>query len=389
MSSPPISCPIVQVPEVVPCDASELDELVVFLESDASVLETRTFARGTFLPNGRLDLCKQSVGPLGCARLTSALRANSQVKSVLLGTDAIGDEGAFSFARLIESNPHLEVVYLGCNGITARGAKELARVLESNASVKGLWLKRNPIGDEGVLALAKMLRHNPTLEILDVVNCGFSSEAFGRFAAILRDENRSLKRLYAGGNGAPPALFLAECLDLNPALEGLLLNVGTLGNRGAAFLGEALARNTTLRELGLGSNGIGLEGLSALCSSLAGNQTLESLDLSRAASQTVLGAAGNDFSTGGQVLAAMLRRNTSLRRVNLRGTKLGQDDLKSVFEAAALHPRLVELLVDAPLSEGVKERLRFNRAQHGDWSGDAGVSLIKSVYRTGIKAGSL
>jgi hypothetical protein len=385
MSSIPINCPIVRVPEVVPCDASELDELVAWLESDASAEETRVFARGTFLPDGRLDLCKQGVGPLGCARLTGALKTNSRVKSVLLGTDAIGDVGASSVARLIESNLHLEVIYLGCNGISSRGAGELARVLESNSSVKGLWLKRNPIGDDGLLALAQMLRCNTTLEVLDVVNCGFGGEAFARLVATLRDENRTLKRFYAGGNGAPPALFLAECLNISPALEGLFLNASALENRGAKFLGKALSRNRALRELGIGSNGIGLEGLSALCDGLAVNQTLESLDLGRAASQTVLGAAGNDFQNGGELLAAMLRCNTSLHRLNLRGTKLGQSDLEPIFEVATLHPRLVELLVDAPLPVDLKQRLDSNRTHYGHWAGDAGASLIKSVYRTARK----
>ncbi|BCM88608.1 hypothetical protein IAD21_00442 [Abditibacteriota bacterium] len=379
--SPAISCPVVRVPHVVPCESAELDGLVAFLESDASIEDVRAFARGTILPDGRLDLCKQSVGPLGCARIVSALQRNSRIKSVLLGTDAIGDEGVFAVARLVEANAQLEVVYLGCNGITERGAGELARVLRDNTSVKGLWLKRNPIGDGGLMALAEMLRHNTSLQIIDTVNCGATTEGFAALCCALRDHNRTLKRLYLGGNGELPAALLSEMLSHNTALEGLFLNVGALGDAGAVELSRGVERSTSLRELGIGSNGIGRDGLRALCARIGTHATLEVLDLGRAASQTVLGAHPNDFSGGGELIAAMLRANRTLRRLNLRGTKLSGADLVPIFEAASPHPCLSELLVDAPLPQNTKARLALNRTTSPAVK-ESGIELIKSVYRT-------
>ncbi|RYX82398.1 ribonuclease inhibitor [bacterium] len=379
--SPEISCPVVRVPSVVPCDVAELDELIAFLESDASADEVRAFARGTVLPDGRLDLCKQSVGPLGCARIVSALQGNSRIKSVLLGTDAIGDEGAFEVARLIEANPRLEVVYLGCNGITERGVGELARVLKENNSVKGLWLKRNPIGNGGMKALGDMLSHNTTLEILDVVNCGFGDSGFSEVCEALGQSNRSLKRLYIGGNGELSSWALAEMLSQSTSLEGLYLNVGALGDTGAWEVARGVKRSSSLRELGVGSNGIGLEGLKALCVALSEHATVESVDMGRAASQTVLGAKANDFSGGGPLVADMLRVNKTLRRLNLRGTKLGMADFAAIFGAASSHPTLSELMVDSPLSGEVKARLALNWAALPAQS-ESGVQLIRSVYRT-------
>lgn len=386
MSSPLIQCPVVRVPEVVPCDQSELDELVAFLESDASIEDAITFARGTLLPDGRLDLCKQSIGPRGCARLAESLKDNSRVKSVLLGTDAIGDEGAHSVARLIEDNPNLEVVYLGCNGISGRGTEELSRVLETNSSVKGLWLKRNPIGDEGMFALGQMLRSNTTLETLDIVNCGFGASAFEKLCTVLRDSNRTLKRFYAGGNGLAQqsALALVEVFGFNAVLEGLYLNVNALGDQGARLLAVAIRNNETLRELGVGSNGIGSDGLKALCEAIPKQVALEVLDLGRAASQTVLGAQPNDFCDGGEMLALMLRQNKTLRRLNLRGTKLHARDFKAIFEAAAHHPTLQELQLDAPLADDVKAQLKGNREVNPPIRA-LSVELIKSVYRAATK----
>ena len=379
MLQPPISCPAVRVPAVVPCEPRELDELVAFLESDAPIEAVRAFARGTLLPDGRLDLCKQSVGTAGCARIVAALAGNSRVKSVLLGTDAIGDEGAFAVAELIENNPNLEVVYLGCNNIGATGARELARVLADNSSVRGLWLKRNPIGDGGVAALAAMLQTNAHLQILDIVNCGFGAAAFADLCETLRIENRTLTRLYAGGNGLDEvgAAHLNEVLNANSMLQSLFLNASALGDEGARLLVENLKSNSGLRELGLGSNDIGLVGLRALAENTA---QLQSLDLGRAASQNALGARGNDFADGGELCAALLH-NSRLQRLNLRGTRLKTDDFAPVFLAAAQHSTLCELQLDAPLSADVKANLARNRAATPPVSA-SGVELIQSVYRT-------
>ena len=379
--SPPISCPVVRVPEVVPCESAELDELVAFLESEAGIEEERAFMRGTLLPDGRLDLCKQSVGAQGCARIVSALQFHPWVKSVLLGTDAIGDEGALAVAGLIETNPRLEVVYLGCNGISESGVAELSRSLQSNTSVKGFWLKRNPIGDGGMRSLGTMLQENTNLSILDVVNCGFGPQGLTALCQSLRDGNRALKRLYLGSNGSLSAQLLRDMLAANPVLEGLFLNVGALGDAGASELARGVGQSHSLRELGAGSNGIGLLGLKALCATLSDGSRLEVLDLGRAASQTVLGAQGNDFRGGGAIIGEMLRSNRSLRRLNLRGTKLSGIDLEPVFDAVARHPKMGELMVDVPLRPDVKARLADNRKEE-PLQAEGGVQLIKSVYRT-------
>ena len=388
MSQPLVSCPIVRVPDVVPCDQGELDELVAFLRSDAPVEAARAFARGTLLPDGRLDLCKQSVGAPGCARIAQALRGNSRVKSVLLGTDAIGDEGADCVAHLIENNAHLEVVYLGCNNIGARGARRLAHVLEGNTSVQGLWLKRNPIGDDGLLALGQMLARNTHLQTLDVVNCGFGENAFARFCDSM-GRSQTLRRFYAGGNGLGQrsAQSLLDSLGGSTAnsqsrLNALLLNTNDLGDVGARALALLMSQKPKLlRELGLGSNALTLRGLSELSEVLGSNTTLEVLDLGRAVSQTVLGARGNDFAGGGAIIAALLRSNGGLRRLNLRGTKLRNSDFALIFEAVLEHPKLCDLKLDVPLNNNVQAHLARNSAAQ-PLDEETGVALIKSVYRT-------
>src|SRR5262245_24255087 len=113
-------------PDFVPCDPAELTPLLEFLSRGEAPGERRTFPRGTLLPGGRLDLCKQCIGPEGAQAVTAALRDNAHVVHVLFGADGIGDEGARAVAGLAWANPGLKTVYLGCNYITADGARDLA-----------------------------------------------------------------------------------------------------------------------------------------------------------------------------------------------------------------------------------------------------------------------
>src|SRR3954465_538020 len=110
-----IHCPIKGVQSITPCPAEEVEPLLDFLRSNAPAAEMRHFPRGIVTPDGRLDLCKQDLGPEGCRCIIAALKGNVHVRSILLGTDAIGDSGADAVAGLVGENEHVEILYLGCN----------------------------------------------------------------------------------------------------------------------------------------------------------------------------------------------------------------------------------------------------------------------------------
>ncbi len=388
LEAPEVCCPVVHVPDVAACDVEELRPLLDFLRSHAAgavVAEPVFFPRGAILPGGRLDACKQSLGPGGARHLARALEGCSDIRAILLGTGAIGDEGAQDVARLIERNPNLETIYLGCNAITARGVQVLARAIEPSPNVRGLWLKRNPIGSAGVAFVAQMLKGNRALDTLDIVNCGFEASALSPLCDVLQRWNRTLHRLYIGSNGLglAQAAELGCVLQSNSSLEALLLNANHLGNEGARELSWGLARNSWLLELGLGSNGLSARGLKPLCQAVATHPALEALDLGRAASETALGAPGNDLGAeGAALIATMLRQNRSLRRLNLRGTGIRRHEAAQVLEAATQHPVLSDLQMDGPLSPQARENLARNRQSRGEWSAADEVQAIRSVYRT-------
>jgi len=291
MNPPKTRCPHVHVSEVDYCSEAELTPLLLALRESRT--EQTEFPRGTLLENGRLDLCKQSVGPAGSNLVGDALKGNTEVRALLLGTNGLGDEGAIGLAERLLEDPNgsaLETLYLGCNGIGVDGAEALRNALQSNHGIRSLWLKRNPLGDAGVSVIADLLKTTNSLEVVDLVNCGMGDDGLDELLAAVA-ANRSLRALYLSGNGLLPKAgpTLAEAASQNPGLEYLYLDANLLGDDGASALAEA-----DVVGLGLASNGIGAIGIQSLMQS-----RVEALELGYTRSTPAMGASPNAFGDQG------------------------------------------------------------------------------------------
>lgn len=377
-----IACPLRGPQAFEPCDAAEIAPLIEFLESGEEIKTEREFPRGTLLPDGRLDLCKQGLGPEGCRRLVDALSGNDQVKSLLLGTDGIGDEGAKSVSKLIAKNGNLEILYLGCNNITSEGVKALTDELAQNDKMRGLWLKRNPLGDRGVEQVAMMLTKNQSIRVLDLVHTGIGTRGLETLLNAIRLRG-GIDRLYLSGN----ALSALDAESIKEKLAGqdvqaLLLGTNRLGDSGALEIADFIRQTQRACDIGLASNGItdvgGLEILAAAEEvGLTGG-----LDLSHARSTKVLGAQSNRFGERfADGVAEFLRSNPPLRRLNIQGTGISQEDRSRILSAMSENEMLFALNLDGGLSEQVKRRLDSNRQNAGGRTFDEDVRLIRSVYR--------
>ncbi len=345
------------------------------------------FPRGTIMEDGRLDLCKQALGPAGCRMVTDALAQNQAVVSLLLGTDGIGNAGAADVARLAERNPTIEVLYLGCNRISAEGVAPLADVLSAAASsVTGLWLKRNPLGAEGAKRLAEMLKINTSLRTLDLVNTRLGYDGLAALAEALTHSNNTIERLYLGGNffGPEEAPLLADIVRFTPRLKALLLNVSFLGDAGAALLAPALAESR-LEELGLASSGIRLDGAALLFQAAAAHPTLTHLDLGYSVSTRVLGASANAHGDAVAVHAAhFLAGNPGLRHLDLRGGGFTGEGTQRLADALEHNTHLISLPLDGKLNPVLQQHLQRNRALAAEPPASVcrDVALTRSVYRT-------
>ena len=379
-----VHCPVTKSYHSADEVLSEIAPLVEFLEKSRPAAADLTFPRGTVTADGRLDLCKQSIGIEGCALVSEALKENRTINAILYGTDGIGDAGAAKVAELIDENENLETVYLGCNGIGADGARSLAESLERNRSVRGLWLKRNPLGAEGARRLAQMLRKNSTLKVLDLVNTALEREGLDAILKVLIEENRSLKKIYLSGNriDAAQAERLRELLIANDSLETLMLSVNALKDEGARLVADGLRENAALTQLSLASNGISATGGVYLLESLSENRVLRHLDLGYAVSTRVLGAERNAFGDRfAPFCRDFLKTNKALRHLDLVNTGIGQTGLRMIEEGVLENYELGVLKVNGRLSAEAKNRLASN-AQNAPGAVSRELQAIRSVYRT-------
>jgi Ran GTPase-activating protein (RanGAP) involved in mRNA processing and transport len=396
-ASPPISCPAIWVPEIEPCPSTELEPLIEWLSSAAPIRQPTTFVRGTALPDGRLDLCKQSLGVEGAVRVLRAFDGSTFVRSLLLGTDGLGDVGAAAVATLIRERraPALRTLYLGCNRIELAGVEALAEALADPSSpVRALWLKRNLVGPRGAAVLAKMLRAQPALELLDLTNSGLGDAGVEPIVAALRDQvtqPRGLARLLIGGNGIGPcgAMRLGELLAVTPHLRELGLAVSRLGDAGARALANGLARNHSLERIDLASCAIGPEGLAAIVDALRTHPRSTELSLGTTPSTTALGERDNDLRDriGAELLAGWLAEDPPLRRLDLVGSGIRSAGALCLLDALATNTNLVDLQLGKHVARRIKRRLRA-RLEHNaavrpfDASPPPHVAAILSVYRS-------
>ncbi|MEV4414484.1 gala protein [Catellatospora sp. NPDC049609] len=373
--SNPVRCPAIAHPEVGLADPADFDALLARLSEPGEVTGTEDFPRGTLQPDGRLDLCKQGLGPQAAARVVQAAVRFPHATHLLLGTNGLGSDGARAVADALAPGHHVQTVYLGCNRIDADGAGALADRLAGDRTVRALWLKRNPIGDAGVSRLCAALSGNTTLRTLDLVNTGLTRHGLAELAGTLAARETPLERLFLGGNGLrPDAVPALAAIVREGGVRELYLAANHLGDAGAAALAEAVAGLPMT--LGLGGNGLTPAGVAALAARLS---AWRALDLARPPSERALGALPNTVADEGAAALAAALPGSRLRRLDLRFTGITGRGAKLLLAALSDDLPLRYLGING----GVPRRLRRLAGAtlgpveqpHPD------ISAIASVYR--------
>ncbi|QDT43722.1 Leucine Rich repeats (2 copies) [Gimesia alba] len=383
-----VYCPVGN--EFSPCDPSEVQPIVAHLRQNQPVPEQLIFTRGSHLPDGRVDLCKQCVGPEGTKLVAAAVEANEHTRHLLMGANGMGNIGAQAISEAIRKSKTLQTVYLGCNRIEAEGATELAQAISDSPSVRALWLKRNPIGFEGARQIADMLKRNSQIRTLDLVHTKIGSQGVRLIARTLATEKTAVELLYLGGNEieTDDADVLVELLQNNQTIRGLYLSVNRLKDEGVNKLAEGLRLNQGLQTLSLASNRIGPAGAVALASALETHPNLINLDLGYDRSTNVLGEHPNSLGDeGAAAIADLIRANPRLRSLNLLRNGITDRGVRRLIDALQNHPSLVQLKIGKGIRHYYKRRLRqlLERNQQNLSNSpvsDDDILAIRSIYRT-------
>ncbi len=381
--------PFAGVPNVVPRPVAELAPLLDWLRAGRPAGERLDFAAGTALPDGRLDLCKQSLGAEGAALVADALsQGPSPVRHLLLGTDALGDDGV---AAVAGAGTGVETLYLGCNGVTAGGACRIADQLRASPQVvTGVWLKRNPLGGGGGRAAAELIDAARSLRTLDLVQTGLDAAG----AAVLADalsaaaeHGRRIERLFVGGNplGEAGAGALAEVIA-SGAVDELYVSAAGLGDAGALRLAAALERapHGRLTRLSVASNGIGPSAAARLVAA-ATAAGVELLDLGRVRAAAVLGAEDNQVDlAAAETIADVLASTAGHRLTHLVLTHTGMRSREAhrLLDTAPRATTATRFVLGEGIAASVKRRLAAHSAHLPPPSVPADVAAVRSVHRT-------
>ena len=377
------------VPYVVPRPVSELAPLLDWLRAGRPAGERLDFAAGTALPDGRLDLCKQALGAVGAAMVADALsQGPSPVRHLLLGTDALGDDGA---AAVAGAGTGVETLYLGCNGVTEGGACRIADQLRASPQVvTGVWLKRNPLGGGGGRAAAELIDAARSLRTLDLVQTGLDAAGATVVADALSaaaGNGRRIERLFVGGNplGEAGARALAEVIAAG-AVDELYVSAARLGDGGALSLAAALERapQGRLTRLSVASNGIG----PAAAARLVGAATaagVQLLDLGRVRAAAVLGAQDNRVDLAAAEAIADVLANTAGHRLThlvLTHTGMRSREAHRLLDTAPRATTATRFVLGQGIAATVKRRLAAHSAHLLPPQVPADVAAVRSVHRT-------
>uniref|UniRef100_A0A7S2WS07 Uncharacterized protein n=1 Tax=Mucochytrium quahogii TaxID=96639 RepID=A0A7S2WS07_9STRA len=125
----------------------------------------------------------------------------SKVKSLVLQTNTIGDDGARCISKfLVDGKCKVTSLYINDNKITDAGCEHLGQALAQNKSLKRLYLTRNSIGDEGVLKLVNGLEKNELLCTLTLGGMAIGDMGVNSICELLLQPGCALTEIRLDGN---------------------------------------------------------------------------------------------------------------------------------------------------------------------------------------------
>ena len=369
------------------------------------------FTKGTMCGDGRLDLCKQVIGPKGIEPLLDSLRNDNQskVRHLLLGNNIAGDNLGNGVADMvINKSSSVSTWYIAGNHLTDVGIKPLCDALQTDDYVNQLWLKRNPLKPFAAVHLSKMISLNRHLKVLDLTCTGLLDEGTEILMKGLTD-NKHLQVLYLNGNGITIKSIPSICdmLRKPTGLRSLGLGCNRLGDEGAKMLFSVT--DMKLEMLDVSSSGIGSVGSTYVAEFLKINKTVRKLDLGFLIMTVAIGELCNRIENfGAEQIAEALRFNTTLLSLSLRHNAIderGHSAFRLVLggsldNSCLRNKTLIDLTIDQygfPLSrinrEGIKTAIRQNmellskaeRKEANEVVSPPHLAEVLSVYRLGGK----
>lgn len=345
-------------PTAMPVDVAPLEELQPFFDhlSENKAIEFKQFQRGTVFSDGRMDLCKQVVGPTWIGHLMESLKTNDKIEHFLLGNNITGSQGGIHIKNFLlgERKCKIKTWYLAGSDFDTEACKNICEGLINDTDCEALWLKRNPIYADGMIFIKNLLKVNKTIQILDLHNCGvgFKKEAY--FAKEseydlyktsdgikelfegLKD-NTTLKHLYLDANGltADSCKYIAEYFDYKKktgqkGINSLWIDMNVLGDDGIRIIVESLNGYSYLKRLCIGAVYMSNVGMSYVSDNLKNSPSLKILDLSLYKATADMGTLPNNISNDGVLKVCEFIESTNVEYLNISMNNIDSEHMELI-----------------------------------------------------------
>lgn len=379
----PLSDAIIN-PTPMPVEVAPIEELGPFYEHLANNIPVMVpeleFMRGVQYNDGRMDLCKQVVGPPHISKLMGSLKNNTQITHFLLGNNIIGINGATAISDFLNEGfgNQIKTWYLAGNEINSQGIKLIADSLKNNTVCEALWLKRNPIKEEGAKYLGEMLEVNKKIKILDLHNTGILNEGTKYIMESL-EKNTTLRHLYIDANGITiqGATYIANyfnyiCKNNIKGLTSLWIDINRLDDDSMDVIAEALINYKYLKRFVAGSNRISEIGTKAICDVFVNSDTLKVFDLGLYKSTADLGELPNNIGDKGlEYIIEFIKNNKSVEVLNIIHNDISSEGIDRLADALLLNDTIcwiyyaqygIEIKQETHLT--IKNKMAQNINQH-------------------------
>lgn len=90
------------------------------------------------------------------------------LRTLCIGNNPIGDEGAYAIATILSLNPAVTSVNISNAAITETGAQHIGKALINSTTLISLDISGNPLGDSAVATLVKAMSANPELRLQEL-----------------------------------------------------------------------------------------------------------------------------------------------------------------------------------------------------------------------------
>lgn len=342
----PVTNPVAMPVEVSPLE--DLSSFFDYLKTGGKPLKVHSdecgdyiqFLRGAFYTDGRIDLCKQVVGPDHIQTLMDSILENESVQHFLLGNNIIGPVGAKAIGDYMthpNRKSRIQTWYIAGNSFDGDSIKYITEPLKSDTDCDSLWLKRNPLRVTGTSHIADMLRVNSSITTLDLHNTAAMDEgAVVLFEAL--KYNTTLRYLCFTANSLGPvaAKAIADYFDYistndQIGLTHLDIGMNPFGDSGAEMIIQSLVNYPYLTKLNLNGCRIQQDGLRRILRLLP-KLNLELLDLGLYKASPDLGELPNMFRGCGTDIVNYLKQVPNLRFLYLSESHLSLEDMRIITE---------------------------------------------------------